>query len=202
MPPSLEDDYPTDLGGVAPMAPGGTAPTAPPGGGFRGGDEDETEPPAARRASRGILDFDAEDETELPRAAREDVTELEEPVKGTLGMLWVKEGARRGRFYAIKHGTTIGRKDGDLILDDPKVSSAHAKFTMDGDDFLLWDFGSANGTYVNGKKIREATLLMENDLIKIGDSVFVVKLLEPKPKRRTSRSAEKASGAPRSGKAR
>jgi len=77
------------------------------------------------------------------------------------------------------------------------VTSRHAKFTMEEDDFLVWDLASANGTYVNDKKIREATRLEENDLIKIGDTIFVVKLLEPKPKRKTS----KPSGAKRSGKA-
>jgi hypothetical protein len=193
MPTPLEDDLPTDLG----VGGGGTAPTMPPGGGGYGGDEGATEMPAARRSGRGILDYDAEDETEIPRSAREDVTELDAPAKGVLGMLWVKEGPRRGRFYPVKHGTEIGRKEGDLILDDPKVTSRHAKFTMEEDDFLVWDLASANGTYVNDKKIREATRLEENDLIKIGDTIFVVKLLEPKPKRKTSKS----SGAKRSGKA-
>jgi len=193
MPTPLEDDLPTDLG----VGGGGTAPTMPPGGGDYGGDEGATEMPAARRSGRGILDYDAEDETELPRSAREDVTELDAPAKGVLGMLWVKEGPRRGRFYPIKHGTEIGRKEGSLILDDPKVTGRHAKFTMEEDDFLVWDLASANGTYVNDKKIREATRLEENDLIKIGDTIFVVKLLEPKPKRKTSKS----SGAKRPGKA-
>jgi pSer/pThr/pTyr-binding forkhead associated (FHA) protein len=78
----------------------------------------------------------------------------------------------------------IGRKEGDLILDDPKVSGSHAKFTMEKDDFVIWDFGSSNGTYVNGKKIREATILEENDVIKIGDTIFVIKLLESRPKRK------------------
>jgi len=193
MPTPLEDDLPTDLG----VGGGGTAPTMPPGGGGYGGDEGATEMPASRRSGRGILDYDAEDETEIPRSAREDVTELDAPAKGVLGMLWVKEGPRRGRFYPIKHGTEIGRKEGSLILDDPKVTGRHAKFTMEEDDFLVWDLASANGTYVNDKKIREATRLEENDLIKIGDTIFVVKLLEPKPKRKTSKS----SGAKRPGKA-
>jgi hypothetical protein len=193
---ALEDDLPTDLG-----AGGGTAPTMLPGGGY-GGDEDETKISASRRSGRGILDYDAEDETELPRSAREDVTELDAPVKGVLAMLWVKEGPRRGRFYPIKHGTVVGRKEGGLILDDPKVSSAHAKFTMEEDDFLVWDFGSANGTYVNDKKIREATRLEENDLIKFGDTIFVFKLLDPKPKLKPSRAAKKPSGAKKSNKSR
>jgi len=100
-------------------------------------------------------------------------------------------GPRRGRFYPIKDGTLIGRKQGDLILDDPKVSSSHAKFTMEKDYFFVWDLGSGNGTYVNDRKIRSATKLAENDLIKIGETVFVVKLLEPKPKKRSTRSSPK-----------
>jgi hypothetical protein len=45
---------------------------------------------------------------------------------------------------------------------------------------------------VNGKKIRQATVLSENDLVKIGDSVFVIKLLESKPKRKAGKSPSEA----------
>ena len=182
--PLDEDDLPTDLGGYGPP----TAPTAPPG--FE--DEGETEIPAHRRGGRGFLDIEDEEETELGRSLRDDVTELEVSTGRPLAMLWVKEGPRRGKFYPIHHGTVIGRKEGDLILDDPKVSGSHAKFTMEDDDFYIWDFGSANGTAVNGKKIRKATLLEENDLIKIGETVFVIKLLDAKPKRRTRSTSGKS----------
>lgn len=198
MPISLDDDLPTDIGGG-----GRTAPTMPPAsGGYGGGrgsaDEGATELPVARRSGRNILDFDEEEVTELPHHGREedddaDKTELVEQPSATQGMLWVKEGSRRGRFYPIKHGTVIGRKEGKLILDDPKVSSRHAKFTIEDDNFIIWDLASANGTYVNDKKIREATILNENDTIKIGETLFVVKLLEPKPKKKSSRTASKKS---------
>jgi len=167
-----------------------TAPTMPPGS-FD--DEGETEVPRGHK--HGILDIEEDEETELGRASRDDVTELEAPVTVPLGILWVKEGLHRGRYYPIRHGTVIGRKEGDLILDDQKVSSSHAKFTMEDDQFTIWDFGSSNGTYVNGKKIREATLLEENDLIKIGDTIFVLKLLESKPKRKASSRAQNSKRA-------
>lgn len=188
--PLSDDDMVTDLRGGGSYGQE-TAPTLPPGSFDEG--EDKTQAP--RRAKRGILDIDEEEETEVGRARREDVTELEAPVTVPLGILWVKDGLHRGRYYPIRHGTLVGRKEGDLILDDPKVSGSHAKFTMEDDQFTIWDFGSSNGTYVNGKKIREATLLEENDLIKIGDTIFVLKLLESKPKRRTSRSGENSKRA-------
>jgi hypothetical protein len=183
----LEDDLPTNLG----FGSGTTAPTAAPGG-----DEGDTEIPASRRASAGRApDFDDEEETNLGRAAvEEDVTELEEVTTPVLGLLWAREGMRRGKYYPIKNGTVIGRKEGDLILDDPKVSGTHAKFRIENDQFVIWDMASANGTMVNGERIREATILEENDQIKIGESVFVIKLLDPKPKRTTPR--RRASGKP------
>ena len=133
----------------------------PGGGGIAGGgrsfgnEEGETEIPSSRR--RGILDFDEEEVTELPKHRRgddddADKTELNEPPSITLGMLWAKEGSRRGHLYPIKHGTVIGRKEGKILLDDPKVSSRHAKFTVEDDDFVVWDLASANGTYVNDKQ--------------------------------------------------
>ncbi len=92
-------------------------------------------------------------------------------------LLWAKEGPKRGNIYPIRRSIVIGRKEG-LILDDPTVSSMHAKFALEEGKLVVWDLGSSNGTYVNGKRIRGATMLKENDLIKIGDTIFVVKLLD------------------------
>ena len=138
-----------------------------------------------------------EDVTELDQSTYDELeTELEFPAAVTLAILWVKEGHQRGRTFPLRHGAVIGRKVGDIILDDPKVSSTHAKVTREGDSFLIWDFGSANGTYVNGKRIRQATMLDENDLVKIGGTVFVVKLLESKkkPNKKSTNTAKKRTG--------
>ena len=163
-PRSLEDDLPTDFGS-SDISTG--MPTMP-----------------------HAVESSDDEETEIPRSIREgdDLTELDVSTPPVMGLLWVKEGPRRGKYYPIKHGTIIGRKEGSLILDDPKVSSRHAKFTVENDDFVIWDLGTSNGTMVNGRKIREATTLQENDLIKIGESVFVIKLLESKPKKKTPAS--------------
>ena len=172
--PLSEDELPTDLGAGQPAAQGFAMP----------GDEAEGETKIpVRRARKNFLDYDEEEETQLGRVASGDETEIEaaSSKNGPFGILWVKEGHRRGHIYKIKENSTVGRKDGDLILDDPKVSGMHAKFTYENDHFVIWDFGSANGTYVNAKRIRQATPLLENDLVKIGDTVFVVKLLDVNP---------------------
>jgi hypothetical protein len=160
-----DDELPTDVG----------AGRAAPAGGYS--DDEETDIGAQRRRG-GILDLDDEDPTMLGRAAKEDVTELEFVDTGPLAILWVRQGTRRGRIYKVKERAVVGRDDGDVVLDDPKVSNPHAKFTIEEGQFMLWDFGSKNGTHVNGERIKAATPIKENDEIKIGDTTFVFKVLD------------------------
>ena len=48
----------------------------------------------------------------------------------------------------------VGRsRDCDLVLKDPTVSGRHARLAWEGDKILLEDLGSANGTFVGGKRI-------------------------------------------------
>lgn len=165
-----EDDQPTDLGY------GG-----PPAGGPDIGSEAPTELPPGSQRGRGFLDIDEDVITDIVQPAG-DKTELypESERTGTLGILWVMNGQRRGKIYPIHDETVIGRKSGelvDLILDDPRVSNPHAKFKVEDEQYVVWDFGSKNGTFVNDEQIREATLLKENDTIKMGDTTFVLKIL-------------------------
>ena len=175
-PKPLGDDAPTN---ISPGRPVGYD-DEPTDLGFGGGEKTEI----------GI-GFEMEEPTQLGAQRVEDVTEIDQEPIGLLGILWAKSGHRRGSIFQIQEGTVVGRNQGELILDDPKVSSLHAKFTVEDDQFYLWDFGSKNGTFVNGKRIREATPLRENDEIKIGDSVFVLKILNdeeeelaPRPRRK------------------
>ena len=63
---------------------------------------------------------------------------------------------------------TIGRKgDNDLSVDDPTVSSRHAKIVRVQSVYFLEDLKSTNGTAVNGKPIERAQL-HDADVITIG----------------------------------
>jgi len=54
---------------------------------------------------------------------------------------------------------TVGRDPGnDIILRDPKVSRHHAEIVFERGFFVLHDLASANGTYINGKRVRVAPL--------------------------------------------
>jgi pSer/pThr/pTyr-binding forkhead associated (FHA) protein len=74
-----------------------------------------------------------------------------------------------GRVYPI-HGspTTLGRSpDNDIILDDRRVSRHHAQLAAIGASLLLGDLQSANGTWVNGKRITQQEL-QSGDLVSLG----------------------------------
>jgi len=174
-PPPLEDEEET-----SPWPSG-----APPAQAGYYYDEDELETEPGRRGRRDALALEEEEETEFPRRRRalledwdEEATEIERAPTGMLGWLIVKDGARRGKIYSIRNGTTIGRKEADVLIKDSKISRVHAKFTVEEGHFVVWDFGTPNGTFVNGTRIREATPLNENDVIKIGDTSLVLKTLE------------------------
>jgi hypothetical protein len=53
----------------------------------------------------------------------------------------------------------VGRsEDCDVVLRDPSVSGRHARLSWRGDKILLEDLGSANGTWVDGRKVRRLEL--------------------------------------------
>jgi len=64
---------------------------------------------------------------------------------------------------------SIGRApDNGLVIDNPAVSNYHARVFNEEGRLMLEDFGSLNGTFVNGQRIKMVT-------IKPGDSVLVGK---------------------------
>ncbi len=69
----------------------------------------------------------------------------------------------------------IGRTNqNDLSIVSPVVSSRHAEILESAGILFIRDTASTNGTFVNGKRITNDTLLTEGDLIEIGDTFFRV----------------------------
>jgi hypothetical protein len=67
---------------------------------------------------------------------------------------------------------TIGRAEqSDIPLADPGVSRSHARVVREGDDFILEDLRSTNGTEVNGQPIRRRRLV-NGDMLKLANSTL------------------------------
>jgi len=79
-------------------------------------------------------------------------------------------GGRAGEhFIPQAERTTIGRSpDNDIFLDDVTVSRKHAVLEQNGNQFLIEDLGSLNGTFVNRRRIESATRLESGDEVQIG----------------------------------
>lgn len=65
-----------------------------------------------------------------------------------------------GRTFELNvERTTVGRvEDNAFQIADGSVSSHHAEIVMQGQDLLIKDLNSTNGTFINGEKITEAVL--------------------------------------------
>src|SRR5881409_506283 len=65
-----------------------------------------------------------------------------------------------GRTYELKTDkTTVGRvSDNAFEIAEASVSSHHCEILLRGNDVVVKDLGSTNGTFINGEKITEAVL--------------------------------------------
>ncbi|MGD9528142.1 oxoglutarate dehydrogenase inhibitor Odhl [Pseudonocardia sp.] len=93
-------------------------------------------------------------------------------------LLVVKRGPNAGSRFLLDHVTTsAGRHpESDIFLDDVTVSRRHAEFRRDGDEFVVVDVGSLNGTYVNREPV-DTAVLANGDEVQIGKFrlVFLVR---------------------------
>ncbi len=80
--------------------------------------------------------------------------------------LQIVAGHRAGTQIPVPENVplVIGRKKGDVILDDPLVSGVHARIILREDQWVIQDLSSTNGTMVDGRLVREAILRPGNEI--------------------------------------
>ncbi len=100
------------------------------------------------------------------------------------------EGGVRRTLDFSKPELTVGRVQGnDIVLSKRNVSKQHARLTLKGEQAVVVDLNSTNGTWVNGRKINSPQSLKHGDKIYIADFIITV---EP-----SHDDSERASSAPR-----
>jgi pSer/pThr/pTyr-binding forkhead associated (FHA) protein len=69
---------------------------------------------------------------------------------------------------------SIGRSpDNALVIDNPAVSHYHARVFNEEGRMMLEDFGSMNGTFVNGQRVK-MVMLKPGDLVTVGKHTIAV----------------------------
>lgn len=100
-----------------------------------------------------------------------------------------KGGAERREAFEQPE-ISIGRVQGnDLMLPKGNVSKRHARLVYRDARFIVTDLNSTNGTYVNRRRISQATIVRQGDRIYIGDFVIRIETTDDSSGLSTSRTS-------------
>lgn len=86
---------------------------------------------------------------------------------------------KRREIQLAKGENLLGRDRRSVAwFDSPTVSRRHARILVKGDQAILEDLGSRNGTWIGGKRISGPVPLSDLDEVKLGSLVMVFRILE------------------------
>jgi len=86
----------------------------------------------------------------------------------------VKSGPEAGRRVELGVEVVIGRRDADLVLEDPEVSRRHAVLRRSGESVVIEDLDSTNGTFVKGERIRTPITVGPGDQVRVGRTTLEI----------------------------
>ena len=91
---------------------------------------------------------------------------------------WVvtaENGPLAGFAYPVTESILLGRSlDCDLAVMSPQMSRRHARLTIDDNTLTIEDLGSANGTRVNGQRVKGKHVLFHGDTLQFQEIEFRV----------------------------
>ena len=95
-----------------------------------------------------------------------------------MAILIIVEGPAKGQKFALEqHGLVmVGRDDKCTFqIIDPQISRHHLQIKLNSETngHLAIDFTSANGVFLNGKRIEAETPLANGDLIQLGNTSII-----------------------------
>lgn len=103
----------------------------------------------------------------------------------------LKNLSRPNEKYIVTGIQIVGRDaQCEIRLKDKKVSRKHLMIRFENDNYVVYDLGSSNGTFVNGVQITDGkgVMLSNGDVVKIGNSEFSFGIVQP-PNNQTSSSS-------------
>jgi len=106
------------------------------------------------------------DQTRIMTAA----DRAESALDRALHSLELIDGLYLGRRYLIaRAGATLGRSaPADIVLPESEVSRAHCRIAVEGDELVVTDLDSTNGTFVDGARVTEPTVLPVGAVLTVG----------------------------------
>jgi ABC-type multidrug transport system fused ATPase/permease subunit len=87
--------------------------------------------------------------------------------------LVIRSGPLAGRRITVDRPLTVGRTQGDVMLDDIQVSRRHALLRPASDaTIVVQDLGSTNGTVLNGRPLSGPARLFPGDRLTLGTTIL------------------------------
>jgi len=92
--------------------------------------------------------------------------------------LAVHSGAGAGTVVPLRRGTyTVGRSNADILIPDADLSRVHARLVVTDTAITIVDLDSANGTEVDGERVRNA-VISTGSTIRCGNSTMSLVFME------------------------
>jgi pSer/pThr/pTyr-binding forkhead associated (FHA) protein len=93
--------------------------------------------------------------------------------RGAPTKLVITEGSNAGESLPLSGETiTLGRgSDSTIRLDDDYVSTRHARFVTNGEEWFIEDMGSTNGTYIGSTRVTRATAITPGTAVRLGKTI-------------------------------
>ena len=82
--------------------------------------------------------------------------------------------AATGERTEIEKAVTIGRREGDLVVDDLEMSQRHAVIHIDAGELLLTDLESTNGCFVDERRVSGSHYLLDGQVVRLGQTRWQV----------------------------
>lgn len=77
----------------------------------------------------------------------------------------------------LENDVVLGRSQGCTVtLEDAEISRTHCRIHLNNGACALSDMESTNGVYLNDTKLNQAAVLVDGDIIKLGQTTLVVTL--------------------------
>ena len=115
--------------------------------------------------------------TMKPDVKYEGLSELPRDRRYSLAVI---QGAATGQIFQLTSPRTVlGRSASDIILDDAEASRQHAAVEILGENAILRDLGSTNGTFIEAERIHQEIIQNQGEF-RIGSHVlmFIITSLE------------------------
>jgi hypothetical protein len=94
-------------------------------------------------------------------------------------VLEIIQGPDIGKTFMLEEAEIhLGRHaQCEIVLKDLEISRRHLKLSQSGDDWVIDDLGSTNGTWVNGQRIAKQKIY-PGDRVEIGETAFILRIRE------------------------